>query len=109
VKGKFGACRDYNKGEGPEATVLEVAREAGIPLPANFHAQQLQPEVDIVHYDLVRIFHCLGILLCRWQQHAKAHHPSAPAGVCHGQVHSSRRAQRGEPGRMQHASATGLT
>ena len=50
----LGPRRDYNAGEGPDATVLEVAHEAGIHLPADFRARQLQPEVDIVHYDLVR-------------------------------------------------------
>ena len=48
-------CRDYNVGEGPEAFVLQVAREEGLTLPHHFKARQLVPETDIVAFDIVLV------------------------------------------------------
>ena len=47
--------RDYNVGEGPEAFVLEVAREEALALPQDFQARQLVPETDIVAFDIVLV------------------------------------------------------
>lgn len=75
-----GLGRDYNAGEGPEAVVLEVASAAGLTLPAGFSAQQLQPEVDIVHYDLVCVmdkFTAADVL----REVIWGVHPSSPHGA----------------------------
>lgn len=46
--------RDYNIGQGPEASVQQAAASLGVSLPA-VQARQFQPEKDIVIFDLVMV------------------------------------------------------
>ncbi|CAD7698169.1 unnamed protein product [Ostreobium quekettii] len=45
--------RDYNLGEGPEASVLQAAEDLGIVLPEGFQARMVDHARDIVIYDLL--------------------------------------------------------
>ncbi len=49
------ATRDYNIGEGPEASVLAAAHELGLVLPEGITARLFDHERDIVAYDLVLV------------------------------------------------------
>lgn len=47
--------RDYNVGEGPDVSVQAVAQQMGLSLDPDFKARQVNPEQDIVHFDVVLV------------------------------------------------------
>lgn len=47
--------REYNVGDGPDIAAQGAAQQMGIELPADFQARQINPERDIVEFDIVLV------------------------------------------------------
>lgn len=47
--------RDYNVGDGADVSVQAAAQQMGLQLPETFQARQINPEKDIVCFDIVLV------------------------------------------------------
>lgn len=47
--------REYNVGDAPDIAAQSAAQQMGIELPGNFQARQINPERDIVQFDIVLV------------------------------------------------------
>ena len=47
--------RDYNVGDGADVAAQAAAQQMGIELPKDFQARQINPEKDIVQFDIVLV------------------------------------------------------
>lgn len=47
--------REYNVGEGADIAAKGAAQQMGIEIPEGFQARQIQPERDIVQFDIVLV------------------------------------------------------
>lgn len=47
--------REYNVGDGPDIAAQAAAQQMGIELPRDFQARQINPERDIVQFDIVLV------------------------------------------------------
>lgn len=47
--------REYNVGDAPDIAAQGAAQQMGIELPADFQARQINPERDIVEFDIVLV------------------------------------------------------
>ncbi len=47
--------RDYNVGDGADVSVQAAVQQMGLQIPENFQARQINPERDIVCFDVVLV------------------------------------------------------
>lgn len=47
--------RDYNVGDGADVSVQAAVQQMGLQIPENFQARQVNPERDIVCFDVVLV------------------------------------------------------
>lgn len=47
--------REYNVGDAPDIAAQAAAQQMGIELPGDFQARQINPERDIVQFDIVLV------------------------------------------------------
>ena len=47
--------REYNVGDAPDVAAQAAAQQMGVELPGDFQARQINPEEDIVQFDIVLV------------------------------------------------------